>query len=71
MRARAAVAIGFYRQLVGREVDFFEISYYLFPVGALMVLLIWLYVIVMYRPERDVIPGLSFRARKLHRGSAR
>ncbi|MGB5543875.1 MAG: SLC13/DASS family transporter, partial [Gammaproteobacteria bacterium] len=25
-----------------------------------------LYVIVMYRPERDVIPGLSFRARKLH-----
>ena len=64
--ARTDVAIGFYRQLVGREVDFFEISYYLFPVGALMVLLIWLYVIVMYRPERDVIPGLSFRARKLH-----
>ncbi|MGB5621943.1 MAG: SLC13 family permease [Gammaproteobacteria bacterium] len=64
--ARTAVAVGFYRQLVGREVDFFEISYYLFPVGALMVLLIWLYVIVMYRPERDVIPGLSFRARKLH-----
>lgn len=65
--ARTAVAVGFYRQLVGREIDFFEISYYLFPVGALMVLLIWLYVILMYRPERDVIPGLRFRAIKLHR----
>jgi sodium-dependent dicarboxylate transporter 2/3/5 len=64
--ARGVVAIGFYRQLVGREVDFFEFSYYLFPVGALMVILIWLYIILMFRPERDVIPGLSERARRLH-----
>lgn len=64
--ARGAVAIGFYQQLVGREVDFFEVTYYLFPIGALMVVLLWLYVLVMYRPERDVIPGLSGRARKLH-----
>jgi sodium-dependent dicarboxylate transporter 2/3/5 len=64
--ARGAVAIGFYRQLVGRDVDFFEISYFLFPVGALMVVVLWVYVVIMFRPERDVIPGLSVRARKLH-----
>jgi len=65
--ARGAVAIGFYRQLVDREVDFFELSYYLFPIGALMVVLLWMYILIMYRPERDVIPGLSMRARKLHK----
>jgi sodium-dependent dicarboxylate transporter 2/3/5 len=64
--ARAAVAVGFYRQLVGREVDFFELSFYMFPVGAVMVLALWLYVVIVFRPERDVIPGLSVRARKLY-----
>ncbi|MDH4030222.1 MAG: SLC13 family permease [Chromatiales bacterium] len=65
--ARGVVAIGFYRELVGREIDFFEVSYYLFPVGALMVAALWVYVVVMFRPERAVIPGLSERARKLHK----
>ncbi len=64
--ARGAVAIGFYRQLAGREVDFFELTYYLLPVGALMVLLLWLYVLIVFRPEQDVIPGLSERARQLY-----
>jgi sodium-dependent dicarboxylate transporter 2/3/5 len=64
--ARGAVAVGFYQQLVGREIDFFEITFYLLPIGGLMVVLLWLYVLLMYRPERDVIPGLSVRARKLH-----
>ncbi len=64
--ARGAVAVGFYQQLVGREIDFFEITFYLLPIGGLMIVLLWLYVLLMYRPERDVISGLSVRARKLH-----
>ena len=58
--------MGFYRQLVGREVDFFELTYYLFPVGAIMVVLLWIYVVLVFRPEQAVIPGLRERARKLH-----
>jgi sodium-dependent dicarboxylate transporter 2/3/5 len=64
--ARGAVAVGFYRQLVGREIHFFELTWYMLPVGALMILLLWLYVLVVFRPERDTIPGLRERARRLH-----
>ena len=38
--ARGAVAIGFFKNIVGREVDFFQLSYYMFPIGWLMVFLI-------------------------------
>lgn len=64
--ARAAVAIEFFRQFAGREVGFFELSYYMLPVGALMVVFLWLYVLMVFRPEQAVIPGLSERARQLH-----
>jgi sodium-dependent dicarboxylate transporter 2/3/5 len=39
--ARGAVAIGFFKDIVGKEVSFFQLSYYMFPVGWLMVLLLW------------------------------
>lgn len=63
--ARGAVAIGFFRQLTGRDVDFFELSFYLLPIGGLMVLLLWLYILLVYRPEQSVIPGLAERAQQL------
>ena len=64
--ARGAVAVGFYAQLVGREIDFFELTWYLLPVGALMVGLLWIYILLVFRPEQEVIPGLRDRARRLH-----
>jgi sodium-dependent dicarboxylate transporter 2/3/5 len=64
--ARGAVAVGFFRQLVGREIHFFELTWYMFPIGALMIFLSWVYVLVIFRPERAVIPGLRDRARRLH-----
>jgi di/tricarboxylate transporter len=45
--ARRVVAIGLHRELVGREIDFFEVSYCLFPVGALMVAALWIYLVIM------------------------
>jgi len=65
--ARGAVAIGFFKDIVGREVSFFELTYYMLPVGATMALLLWLFCMVMFRPERKTIPGLRERARTLHR----
>lgn len=66
--ARGAVAIGFFKDIVGREISFFELSYYMFPLGWAMVLLLWLHCTVLFRPEHRTIPGLRERARALHAG---
>jgi sodium-dependent dicarboxylate transporter 2/3/5 len=65
--ARGAVAIGFYKKIVGREVAFFELTYYMLPIGCIMVVLLWLYCMVVFKPERRNIPGLRERAKMLYR----
>jgi sodium-dependent dicarboxylate transporter 2/3/5 len=65
--ARGAVAIGFFNDMTGREITFFELSYYLLPVGAVMVLSIWALMMVAFRPEQKTIPGLRERAHMLNR----
>ncbi|KJR41458.1 sodium/sulfate symporter [Candidatus Magnetoovum chiemensis] len=56
--ARGAVAIGFFKDMIGREISFFELSKYMFPVGWLMVFLLWGYFLIFYKPEKKVIHGL-------------
>jgi len=63
--ARAPVAIGFFKQFTGNEITFFGLSYYLFPVGWLMVFLLWGFIMVVFKPEKKVIPGLRERAARL------
>lgn len=60
--ARGAVAIGFYQKLTGQEIGFFELTRYMFPLGVVMVLLLWGYVSLVFRPERAEIKGLRERA---------
>jgi sodium-dependent dicarboxylate transporter 2/3/5 len=64
--ARGAVAIGFFKDIAGREVTFFELSYYMLPVGVVMVFLLWGLCMVMFKPEQKSIPGLRERARMLY-----
>jgi len=64
--ARGAVAIGFYREITGTNVSFFELTFYMLPVGVVMTFLLWVYFMIYYKPERKTIPGLRQRARKLH-----
>ncbi len=64
--ARGAVAIGFYNDIVGANIGFFELSYYMFPVGALMTLLLWVYFLLYYPPEKKTIPGLRERVVRLY-----
>jgi sodium-dependent dicarboxylate transporter 2/3/5 len=66
--ARGAVAIGFFREIVGRNITFFELTKFMILPGAVMTILIWLYMMVVYRPEKKEIPGLRDRARKLYAG---
>lgn len=63
--ARGIVALGFYKQIAGKEVSFFELSYYMAPLGWLMVFLLWLFIRLLFRPEQDRIPGLREKAKQL------
>jgi sodium-dependent dicarboxylate transporter 2/3/5 len=65
--ARGAVAIGFFKNIVGRDVDFFQLSYYMFPIGWLMVFLLWGFFMIFFKPEKRVIFGLKERAVRLHK----
>ena len=66
--ARGPVAVGFFNELVGREITFFELTWYMLPLGGLMVFILWAYVLVWFKPEKDVIPGLTERAQQLYTG---
>jgi solute carrier family 13 (sodium-dependent dicarboxylate transporter), member 2/3/5 len=63
--ARGAVAIGFFKDIVGYEIGFFQLSYYMFPVGWIMVFLLWGFFMVVCKPEKTVIHGLRDQARQL------
>jgi sodium-dependent dicarboxylate transporter 2/3/5 len=63
--ARGAVAIGFYKRVIGEEITFFGLSYYMLPIGALMVVILWAFFMVIYKPEKKTIPGLRERVKPL------
>ncbi len=71
--ARGAIAIEFFLKATGREITFFELSYYMLPVGALMVFLLWGFFMIFFKPERKRISGLKERVRTLksHLGPTR
>ena len=65
--ARGAVAVGFFKDIANTEISFFELSYYMFPVGWGMTLLLWIYFMIMCKPEKSVIPGLKDRAKRMYK----
>ena len=64
--ARGAVAIGFFKEMTGKEISFFELSYYMAPIGWLMVFLIWGLIMVLCKPEKAIIPGLKEKAKRMY-----
>ncbi len=64
--ARGAVALGFYNEVTGKSVGFFELSYYMFPIGWLMTFVLWGFFMVVMKPEKKTIPGLREKAKKLN-----
>jgi len=64
--ARAAVALSFFHDMVKQNISFFQLSYFLFPVGWLMVFIIWGFMMIVFKPEKKVIPGLKEKAKQLH-----
>lgn len=66
--ARGAIAIGFFKDIVGTEITFFGLTYYMLPIGALMVFLLWGFFMFYYKPEQKTIPGLRERVDQLNKG---
>jgi sodium-dependent dicarboxylate transporter 2/3/5 len=63
--ARGIVALGFYQEITKKSISFFELSYYMAPIGWLMVFVTWGLIMVLFKPEKATIPGLKEKARRL------
>jgi len=65
--ARGAVALGFYKDIMHVDISFFDLTKYMFPIGWLMVFLLWGYFMLICRPEKDRIEGLKERTKKMYK----
>jgi sodium-dependent dicarboxylate transporter 2/3/5 len=63
--ARGAVALGFFQEIMNQNITFFELTWYMFPIGWLMTFILWGFFMVFFRPEKKTIPGLREKARQL------
>jgi len=59
--ARSPAGAGMFAQFSGKTVGFFELSKYMFPIGWVMVGIIWILLMIFLRPEKKIIPGLRER----------
>ncbi|MFO7965398.1 MAG: SLC13 family permease [Desulfobacterales bacterium] len=72
--ARGAVALGFYQDILSEniaaglnmDISFFNLSFFMFPIGWLMTFLLWGFFMVFFKPEKKVIPGLREKAAQLN-----
>jgi sodium-dependent dicarboxylate transporter 2/3/5 len=64
--ARGAVALGFFKDVMQQDVGFFELTYYMLPVGWIMTFLLWIFFLLVLKPEKKTIPGLRDKAKKLN-----
>jgi len=65
--ARGAVALGFFKDVMGKDIGFFELTYYMFPVGWLMTFALWAFFMIVLKPEKKTIPGLKEKAKRLYK----
>ncbi len=65
--ARGAVALSFYKDMMHVDISFGTLSYYMFPLGWLMVFLLWGFFMIFCKPEKDRIPGLKEKATRMYK----
>ena len=65
--ARGAVALGFFKDVMGKEVSFFELTYYMAPIGWIMTFLLFAFFMVVMKPEKKSIPGLKEKAKQMYK----
>ena len=65
--ARGVAAAGMFREFTGADIGFFELTWYMFPIGWLMVFVIYFLIVAIFRPEKERIVGLREKAKELSR----
>lgn len=65
--ARGAVALGFYRDITNTDISFFQLTYYMFPIGWIMTFILWGFFMVTCKPEKLSIPGLREKAKRMYK----
>ena len=65
--ARGAVALAFYKDMMKVDISFGTLTYYMFPLGWLMVFLLWGFFMVFCKPEKERIVGLNEKAIRMYR----
>jgi sodium-dependent dicarboxylate transporter 2/3/5 len=64
--ARAVAGAGMFKKFTGgTDIGFFELTWYMLPLGVIMVFFVWLNVIFCFKPERSTIDGLRQRVADL------
>jgi sodium-dependent dicarboxylate transporter 2/3/5 len=63
--ARGAVALGFFKEIMGKDIGVFQLTYYMLPIGWIMTFALWGFFMAFCKPEKATIPGLRQRARQL------
>ncbi len=69
--ARGAVALGFYKDIMHVDISFFQLTAYMFPVGWLMTFLLWGFIMLFFKPEKERIAGLQERSRQMYQNLGR
>jgi sodium-dependent dicarboxylate transporter 2/3/5 len=64
--ARGAVALGFFKEIMNQDISFFQLTWYMFPIGWLMTFVLWGFFMVFFKPEKATIPGLREKAQQLN-----
>lgn len=64
--ARNPAAVGFFKEFTGKDISFIEFSEHLLPMGWALVFLIWVMLLIIYKPEKKTIPGLLEKVRELN-----
>jgi sodium-dependent dicarboxylate transporter 2/3/5 len=49
------------------DISFFELTWYMFPVGWLMIFLLWGFFMLFFKPEQARIPGLKEKADRMYK----
>jgi len=65
--ARNPAAVGFYKEFTGGDVSFMDFSLHLLPMGWIIVILCWLLMLVLFKPEKTKIHGLRETASDLYK----
>jgi solute carrier family 13 (sodium-dependent dicarboxylate transporter), member 2/3/5 len=58
--------LGFYKDIMQTDISFFQLSYYMAPIGWIMTFVLWGFFMLFFKPEKESIPGLREKARQLN-----